>query len=180
MPLFTNMIPLNDQTQNASDEAGIAVIRAIREAFWGFEAYEYSAIGQPDLAITRLRSSAEMFEQSAARYQRLTEIVPNRDLNVSEDVLIAFDAAFRFNRAMGGEGLQSFSDDHYKLATTNPIPSSFLIALARQVSEEVGRRLKEVPLDYRSRNIGHRLASDIAMVQMFGLTATKASEAYQH
>lgn len=180
MPLFTNVIPLDDRMRNASHQAGIAIIRAIQEAFYGLEAYEFAIAPLPEVTITRLRIAGARFERTAPRYRELAELIPERSLPVSDDVLKAFDIAFEFHRLMGGAVLsQKFADDWKQRILVKPIPSRALIDFARSVSEEMGRGLREVPLEHSDAKTGQRIASDIAVVQALGLAATKALEAYQ-
>jgi hypothetical protein len=175
MPSFNNLTRFDDQTRRASHEAGVAIIRAIREAFFGLEAYEFLVAPQPDLAIARFRSAAAMFERTAYLYGRLAEIAPDRPLDVSEDVLATFDSAFGFHRRFGGILLrESLGNGQLKSLTTTPISSRFVIEFARSVSGDVGRGLSEVPLEPTDAEAAHRVASDITVVQMLGLAATKA------
>lgn len=136
MPLFTDINPLNDQTKNASDRAGIATIRAIQEAFYGLEAYESSVVPLPEVTITRLRVAGVLFERAAPLYRSLGEIVPEQSLNVSEDASKIIEAAFDFRRRMGGIALREhFAEDWQKQVLVNPISSRILIAFAAAAME---------------------------------------------
>jgi hypothetical protein len=175
MPLFTNANPLDDVTRNASDRAGIAIIRAIEEAFYGLEAYEFSITPLPEVTINRLRVAEAQFELAAALYRRLAKIVPEEHLTVSQEVLEEFGSAFQFRKTMGGSVLsERFADEWQNRLSTNPISARQLIEFAAAVSEETALGLEEVPLVATDAKTGHRLASDLAVIQMLGLVATRA------
>jgi hypothetical protein len=139
---FDNIVHYDDQTRRASHAAGAAIIRAIREAFYGLEGYEFSAVPDPILAIARFRSSAEMFGRAAYLYGQLSEVVPERSLDVSEEVTWTFKAAIQFHQYMGGAVLpHDFVSARGELLNNNPILSRALVQFARSVAEQVEKGL---------------------------------------
>ena len=137
MPLFTDINPLNDQTRDASHQAGIAIIKAIQEAFYGLGAYEFSATPGPEFSITRLQSAAEMFESAAGLYDKLAQLAPDSQIPVSVELLNAFMLVLRFQSLMDGVLLrESLTNDRRELLIRNPVSRRFLINLARDVSRD--------------------------------------------
>lgn len=175
MPLFTNFLPMNDATKNASQGAGMAITRALEDAIHALSAYEFLKDPFPELTLQRFRTSASAFLRAAVMYEELVDLFEDRQLTTTDAALGSFDAALRFHQNLGGILLQtSLGEETRKRLLSVPISSRFLVKLAGDTSREVGLRLMEIPLVFEDGNMGHKISADLVVIQMLELAATVA------